>query len=253
MKTEARTKLKQLKTGVHLVCITDAVIIRNDDGTIKETSEEGEVGIAIRFSTGDNQHFDKDYWINGSRHSFFIKMCASAKIDPTNLKFKAEAKGKRLWICIKEVHDIDGDKIVMNELEQPVINYYLFDTIPCLDPNRKPIVKGDPGVDDIASGVFLDYKQIVISKPILDYSGDIIGIAHTTRLTIDKIVEKYPLIEKQISAITNITGVKAKSEKDPFAEEEIETPKQQETKEFIKKAESEIKKMSNDPINWDEP
>lgn len=242
MKTEARTKLKQLKTGVHLVCITDAVIIRNGDGSIKETSEEGEVGITIRFSTGDNQHFDKDYWINGTRHSFFIKMCASANIDPANLKFKAEARGKRLWICIKEVHDVDGDKVVLNELEQPVINYYLFDTIPCLDPNRKPIVKGDPGLDDIASGVFLDYKQISNEgyrmKTVATYEA----------FENPKQKEKTP-IEKETE---EFFGGKATEEKDPFDEEEALTPKQQETKEFIKKAESEIKKMSNDPINWDE-
>lgn len=158
-----KRKLKQLKTGVHLVCITDADLIKDDNKKPIKT-KDGETGIAVRFSTGDNQHFDHDYWINGSRHSFFLKMCASAKIDHTSLKFKAEAIGKRLWICIKEVHDIDGDKPVFDEQGEPIINYYLFDTIPCLDPNKRPIVNGDPGLDEMASGTFLDYKQINYSE-----------------------------------------------------------------------------------------
>jgi hypothetical protein len=88
-------------------------------------------------------------------------MCASANIDVANPKFRAESKGKRLWICVKELHDIDGDKPVVDDITGPVINYYLFDTIPCLDPNRKPVVKGNPDDNEgIASGMFLDYRQI---------------------------------------------------------------------------------------------
>lgn len=216
-----KRKLRQLKTGVHLVCVTDVIIVKDDDGKIIKT-KEGETGIVIRFSTGDNLHFDQEYWINGTRQSFFLKMCASAKIDPSNQKFKAEATGKRLWICIKEVYDIDGDKVVLDELEQPVINYYLFDTLTCLDPNKKPIIPGDPGLDNIASGAFLDYRQI--PKPILNYHGDIIGVEYTDKLTIEEIAEKYPLTEKEVFEITDIT-------KHPL-QKPIE--------------------KSNDPINWDE-
>ncbi len=161
MKAQSKTKLKQLKTGVHLVCITDAVIIK-DKNQMPFVTEDGETGITIRFSTGNNLHFDVDYWLNGDRQSYFNKMCASAGINTENPKFRAESRGKRLWICIKEVHDIDGDKPVIDELTGPAINYYLFDTIVCIDPNRKPVVKGNPDDNEgIASGVFLDYKQIM--------------------------------------------------------------------------------------------
>lgn len=240
-----KRKLKQLKTGVHLVCVTDVAIIK-DDNEMPFITKEGEAGITIRFSTGDNQHFDQDYWLNGKRHSFFLKMCASAKIDPTSLKFKAEAKGKRLWICINEVHDIDGDKVVLNELEQPVINYYLFDTIPCLDPNKKPIVLGDPGLDGIAFDRFLDYKQVQDEKSLS---------------TVEK---NYPAQMKNNIAVFHI-------EKEALAkkatEEKTLTPSAQKLKEklsvpekpqkeniFAKKnreAEEELK-TKNDSINWDE-
>lgn len=161
MKTEAKVKLKQLKTGVHLVCVTDAMLIKENGQPVVTPS--GEMGVTVRFSDGQNQSFDQDYWLNGDRHSYFTKMCASANIDPTNPKFKAEAKGKRLWICIKEVHEVDGDKV--DDLAGP--NYYLFDTIPCLDPNRKPVVKGDPAENNgVASGAFLDYKPVGSLPPV---------------------------------------------------------------------------------------
>lgn len=160
MKVESKVKLKQLKSGVHLVCISDAALIKDKD-QMPLITEDGETGISIRFSTGDNRHFDVDYWLNGPRQEAFNKMCASAGINVDNPRFRAESKGKRLWICIKEIHDIDGDKLVVDDLTGPAINYHLFDTIPCIDPNRKPVVKGNPDDNDgVASGVFLDYRQI---------------------------------------------------------------------------------------------
>lgn len=159
MKVQAKTKLKQLKTGVHLVVITDAVLIK-DHENMPFITPAGETGLTVRFSDGANNHFDQDYWLNGDRQHFFDKMAATANIDTSNPQFKAEAKGKRLWICIKEVHEIDGDQPV-TDITGPVINYYMFDTIPCLDPNKKPVVKGDPAENDgMPSGAFLDYKQV---------------------------------------------------------------------------------------------
>lgn len=159
MEIQAKQKLKQLQTGVHLVTVTDAVLAK-ENGVPKE-SDDGKIWLTVRFSTGGNKHFDKDYWYNEDWETAFKCMCASANIDPASEKFKREASGKRLWICIKEVHDIDGDKPVIDDITGPSINYELFDTLPCLDPNKKPIVKGDPADNNgIASGAFLDYKQI---------------------------------------------------------------------------------------------
>lgn len=180
MKTHARTKLKQLKTGVHLVAITEAIMIK-DDQNMPLITPEGEVGITIRFSDGQNCHYDQDYWLKGNREHFFTRMCAAANIDPSAKMFKAESKGKRLWICIKEVHEIDGDQPVM-DVNGPVINYYLFDCIPCLDPNKKPIVKGDPEKNEgVASGDFLDYKS---THKVVDEH------KYTNR---SKIMKEYPL------------------------------------------------------------
>ena len=211
MKAKARTIIKQLKTGVHLVAITDASIIKDEDN-MPLVTESGETGVTIRFSDGQNNHYEQDYWLNGDRQHYFNKMCASARIDINNPKFKAESKGKRLWICIKEVHEIDGDKPVLDSLEQPVINYVLFDTIPCLDPQKKPIVKGDPEKNNgIATGEFLDYKQIQQLEcefPVAVLNQDT-GKFET--------VKNAEMIEEKIKE-------SIKAAKDPFDEEEF-TPK----------------------------
>lgn len=158
MKVQDKTKLKQLKTGVHLATILDVIMIKDDKDMPLIIA--GETGITIRFSDGFNNYFDQDYWFGGNREHFFDKMAVSAGIDRTNKKFRAESRGKRLWLCIKEVHEIDGDRAV-EDINGPVIHYYLFDTIPCSDPNKKPNVPGDPEKNfGIAQGAFLDYKQI---------------------------------------------------------------------------------------------
>jgi len=247
MKTESKSKLRQLKSGVHLVCITDALIIK-DSNQMPLITPDGETGITIRFSTGDNHHYDQDYWLNGNRQSYFNKMCASAKIDTTNPKFRAESKGKRLWICVKEVYDIDGDKIVTDELTGPSINYYMFDTIPCTDPLKKPVVKGNPDDNDgVASGVFLDYRDTQIDSPVTKAYVIKNGVKHfspdgklisesdalytESTMKIEEVLEKYgdQLGERTKQAMQDliVTG-----------------------KAIVKPIE--IKPKPNDQINWDE-
>lgn len=195
MKAQAKTKLKQLKTGVHLVAITDAVQIKDHDNMPLIDKVTGESGITIRFSDGDNNHFDQDYWFNGDRQHFFDKMAATANIDPSNRQFKAEAKGKRLWICIKEVHEIDHDQPV-TDINGPVINYYLFDTMPALHPFKKPLVKGDPADNDgVASGAFLDYKQTNGNVSITINNGMITGMTITNHERLEQ-AAKQDLIKE---------------------------------------------------------
>lgn len=160
---KAKTQLKQLRTGIHLVTITDTWLLKDAADKIVK-SNEGEVGLVIRFTNGKNFSFDKTYWIQGSqkREWEFKKMCVQAGINPAAPKFKAESTGKRLWIYIKEVHDIDGDQYIQDEVTgMPVINYYIFDYSMCDNPQNKPMRMGDPDTNNgEAKGDFLDYRQI---------------------------------------------------------------------------------------------
>jgi hypothetical protein len=163
---QTKTTIKQLKTGIHLVTIIDAELVKDKDKNIIKTPD-GEIGILITFADGKNNKFQNAYWITppkyeGKKDWIFLKMTSAANININNTKFKAESKGKRLWIYIKEVHSINLDEPVCDELTgEPIINYYIFAYGACSDESIKPSMMGNPQTNGgIAAGSFLDYNQI---------------------------------------------------------------------------------------------
>lgn len=166
-----KRKIQQLKTGVHLVAITDA--------TLGDTFDDGITQLRIRFSDGTNNHYEQDYFIGAQvLHGYFVKMCAAAKINMEAPGFKKEAIGKRCWICIKEVYLISNDELVKGEDSKPQIDYLLFDVLPWLDSLAKPKLKGDPADNEgVASGVFLDYKPIDLANDFDKVYGEIKSVA----------------------------------------------------------------------------
>ncbi len=162
---EVKKRTTELTTGIHLATIIDASIVKGLDGKPKLT-EKGEMGIMIKYADGKNHIFEQVYYTSGDREYFFKKMCTAANIDLEVVKktgkFKAEAVGKRLWIYIKEVYDIDGENTVKDDITgEPVINYYVFNTSFMGNPDNKPAMKGDPARNNgIATDDFVDYRQI---------------------------------------------------------------------------------------------
>lgn len=141
--SRSNTLKKELFTGCHLVAITKV--------------SQGEVtDVIVRFSNGENKSFDKVYDYTSSE---FLKMCQSAGLLKNNAVFSSkDAIGARLWICIKEVWDVNGTEML------DTVNFYIFDTRPCIDPEKKPIVKGDPADNKgVPSGVFYDCRQVAKS------------------------------------------------------------------------------------------
>ena len=167
LETKAKTQLKQLLTGIHLVTITDVWLAKDNQGKPIKTAE-GETGVTVRFTNGKNFSFDNTFWLKGSREWMFKKMCSQAGINPSAPQFKAESVGKRLWIYIKEVHDIDGDLYIQDDITgMPVINYYIFDYSMCDNPKNKPLRKGDPDTNNgEASDDFLGHRQISATQKL---------------------------------------------------------------------------------------
>lgn len=237
---EAKNKIKELKTGVHLVAITDAMIIKNSAGE-PALSTAGEMGIIVRFTDGANQSYDQDYWLGGTREQFFISMCAAANIDRENPKFKKASKGKRLWICIKEIWDVDGEDIVKDELTgEPVINYYLFKTIPYIEPGKKPTVPGDPEADpkNNPSGQFLDYNQI--DK---DYKTENIFEKKNKDEARNK--SKATVVAEAKKIIKEVESKKVYKEVDPFDEDVLEDNEEEHI------TSKQTHQEDNEEIDWD--
>jgi len=171
--TEVKKRTTELTTGIHLVSIIDAGIVKGPDGKPKVT-ESGEIGIMITFADGKNHIFQQIYYTKGEREYFFKKMCASANIDLDEVaktgKFKAEARGKRVWIYIKEVWDIDGVDVVKHDVTgQPIITYYVFETSFVGNVDNRPAMKGDPAKNNgTPSDKFIEYRQIYKTPPTLE-------------------------------------------------------------------------------------
>lgn len=160
LNVEKKNRLKELSAGIHLVTILDAIIVKDADG--QPIVSNGEMGVVVRFSDVNNHCYDKEYWLGGSREKYFNQMCAVAGIDRSNPKFKASSKGKRLWIFIREVHIINNDQPVIDDLTgKPEIRYEMFDVAPFGDSNKMPKVPGNPMDNNgIASDDFLTYINI---------------------------------------------------------------------------------------------
>ncbi len=201
METEAKKKIQQLTGGIHLVCVVDAILIKNEDGTPK-TTEKGDMGITVRFADGNNLSIDRDYWRkDGQWNDEFKAMCDRAGIDITQPKFKKESKGKRMWLFVREVHDVtpNGDPILDELTGKPVINYEIFDYQPFSHALPKPTSIGNPQTEEDGKASY-DFYTINTIWP-------------------KDVKPKAEIIAEQKQMIKQVESGMTTQEVDPFAEE----------------------------------
>jgi len=276
-------QLKELTTGVHLVIIGGFTAVKNPDGSLKE-SKTGKKLIQVRFTDNFNKSFDKQYWVKGSREFEFNKIMTCVGIDRTKYStFKemiAEALNKRLWLCIQEVSLIDGEDIIETYNQ-------IFDYEPCINPEKKPVKKGDPAnhPKGIPQGDFITCKQINFPKQI-EIEQEKKSKEHLTptiehlkkqeaEIQMDAIWDATKLEEKAFSGDKNkvfeqdevglFPTINKKEVKDKVIDETLEmyglaptTINKKEiiakAKEMIAKVESKVKepKKDTDTINWED-
>lgn len=161
LSTEVKVVRKDLKTGVHLVTIVGGQLVKGHDKQPIVT-KDGEVGLTVRFANSKKEAFDKVFWLKGKREKEFNKMLNAAQVRLETKNFNVDAKGHRLWIYIREVYDIIDDEILVDEITgEQVVNYYIFDYSPAINPENRPAVMGDPETNGgIAGGKFIDYRQV---------------------------------------------------------------------------------------------
>lgn len=145
-RSKSNQLLKEIFTGIHLAAITS---VTQGEGT----------DVIVRFGNGEGKYFDKVYDYTSSE---FLKMCGEAGLLNGSKVFNSEdALGAKVWICVKEVWDVIGAEI------QDTVNFYIFDVRACDNPEKKPVIKGDPadnkGVPDDA---FCDTRQVPVSDII---------------------------------------------------------------------------------------
>lgn len=158
---EAKNKVSELLTGVHLVMVHDAILVKDKDGVPIQNGNE--MNLRVRFIDNDKKQIDHDFWLGGDREVYFDSFCTAANIDKTNPKFKTESKGRRVWACIKELWKVDGTETVLDPFtEEPDKSYHIFKFLPFEDSGKKPEVAGDPALHPkgIATDPFVDYIDI---------------------------------------------------------------------------------------------
>ncbi|MES3018207.1 MAG: hypothetical protein V4721_10530 [Bacteroidota bacterium] len=156
MSRSTEQKLSQIPCGTHLVAPITAEVIRGHDN-LPVVTKEGAKGVTIRFgeTTGEGHLTDHDFWVPSSQYA---KFCIAMSVD-TSKPFREQVIGKALWICVREIKLMSGDKQVGSRNE-------IFDFIECVDVLQKPIVSGDPcqRANNTPLGVFVDYEQVEGTK-----------------------------------------------------------------------------------------
>lgn len=152
--------LSEIHSGTHLVIVLEASFLR-DQENLPVVAKDGSYGVKIRFN--DNKlNMDWTFW---TKFSDFKKLCKVTACDPTK-PVLPELRGKRLWMCVKEVKTMKEDVCIETA-------YVPFDYIVCDNPQTKPIVSGDPcqHPKGLPLGVFVEYSQrnVVAEHPLAQH------------------------------------------------------------------------------------
>lgn len=162
---ESKYRKTELKTGVHLVSISDLFYLRNAQKEIIKINDFP--AIIIQYKSKEGLH-EQLYVIDKSHQQYFFdKVLADAKVPKEDKKpFKKEdCIGKKLYIAIQEVHYVNNENVIL-ENEKPKIDYQIFETIPCSE-GIMPKILGDPIFNNgRPTDKFITYKNI--STPFLE-------------------------------------------------------------------------------------
>lgn len=157
MQAVAKHRRSDLKTGVHLVFISDISFLRNAAKEIIKV--DGFAAIVVQFKGEIGMHEQMYICDNGYRQKYFTKMLEDARVPIEKGKHphKDVILGKKVYVAIQEVHHVDNERVVLQDGE-PMIEYHIFKTIK-YDENIAPKLKGDPLLGGVASGDFVTYKN----------------------------------------------------------------------------------------------
>ncbi len=189
LNTESKNLRQELKAGIHLVTFMD--IKKQLDSSKNVIVNDGEIAITVTFATGTNPnaYYEQTYWIgkgNDGKEKYFTKMCVDAGIDMSKTPLdKKDAIGKRLWIAIREVYTLVNDDVKKDILGNDIIEYFIFNTSPLLDPEKPPMIKGDPNKNGgQAMDDFISYKnegQNGYDVDVVDLNAPVLEVEETTQ------------------------------------------------------------------------
>jgi len=165
LQAEKKTFKSEMPTGVHLAYIHDMKTHR--DANKQPIVKDGEIAILVTFCNGTNQFHEQIYWCgkgNAGKEKYFTQMCLDAMIDMSVTPMKVSAaKGKRLWIAIREVFTLvnNGEDVKKSDITgEAVIEKFIFRTAPIFDVEKQPTWKGDPLFNDgVACDEFVGYVE----------------------------------------------------------------------------------------------
>lgn len=150
--------------GIHLASISDIFWHRN--GTKEVVKDGGGIpGMVFRFKNQAGAYHDQLYWIDGGSKQRYMDLMLQAagveRIEGQKISKKA-VLGKRLWLCVRELHYISDDKPRMNDDGTPMIEHHIFKIVPYNTDGTRPHVYGDPedNPDNRPGGDFVDYKNV---------------------------------------------------------------------------------------------
>lgn len=154
----SKYRKSEIKTGVHLVEISDLFYLRNAAKEIIKIN--GFPAIIVQFRNKGGIHEQMYLADKGVRQKYFYDVLRNAKVpfEAGQSPKKENCIHKKLYIAIQEIHHVCDENIV-KENGEPIIEYRIFKTIP-VNGDIVPKLKGDPLFNNgIAQDDFKTYKN----------------------------------------------------------------------------------------------
>ena len=165
--TKEPKKVPALQTGIHLVNISKFGFITKTIGGVPQIVERELPGgikeklCSIVFTDNNGNSFDNTYFLGGDKQKYFEDVLHTIGVNPKGKIVAKEILRQRLYVCIKEIVDIEDDTIVTDIEGNEVKNFYIFKLYPFIDGGSKPSIIGNPEYNNgIPSGVFRTFRNV---------------------------------------------------------------------------------------------
>jgi hypothetical protein len=160
---------------------------------------------SIVFTDHQGKSFDNTYYIGGDKQKYFEEVLHMVGVNPKEKIVAKEVLNKRLWICVKEIVDINDDTICIDVLGNEVKNFYIFKIYPFVDGGFKPQIQGDPERNDgRPSGIFRTFRNVGV-----DFSTAVVKEVEEIKMDVPKNEQPMPNfdlpVEQKVTVQTAIT------------------------------------------------
>ena len=148
--------------GVHLATIHDVRWAKDKNGSLL-SKPNGDKALEIIFKDKDGYSINSIFWLSSNTKWCLDSLCKAIGVDNTSRTPDVkEVIGKKLFVAVaNEYRMFDGKRQLNDSGEEIYYPKLLMKFFPVTDPNKHPVIEGDPKYNGgECGGMFLIEKQV---------------------------------------------------------------------------------------------